>query len=101
MWCGEQGDIHSCVDASLNSLDFFRPIGAALFHSARKAARLQEPVVGLFTKRLASRYPSGSWAQLHAGFGDVFANDTVGRFRMNGAGQQDPDTAYLKLSFRF
>lgn len=57
--------------------------------------------VALMSKRLASRYQSGAWADLQTGYGDVFDDDRAGRPRLNGAGIQDPDSLYLKLSFRF
>lgn len=67
----------------------------------REKRGMTAPRLGLMTRRLASRYQSGAWADLQSGYGDVFDDDRVGRPRLNGAGIQDPDSLYLKLSFRF
>ena len=100
LWVPRPAD-PAALQFSWHSLDLFRPVGEAVVRTMRKAARLREPVLGLFSKRLPSRYASGAWADMHAGYGDVFSNDVVGRGHMNGAGLQDPDTAYVKLTFRF
>jgi hypothetical protein len=69
--------------------------------SLRPVATGKAPALGLFRKRLSSRYSSGAWVDLRSGYGDVLVEDRVGRVQLNGAGIQDPDFLYLKLCFRF
>lgn len=63
------------------------------------------PAGGLMTllthKRTTSRFSSPVWTWLESGFGDVFDDDRVGRARMNGAGLEDPQHAYVKLCLGF
>lgn len=63
------------------------------------------PASGFMTllthKRTTSRFSSPVWTWLESGFGEVFENDRVGRVRMNGAGLEDPQQAYVKLCLGF
>lgn len=54
-----------------------------------------------FRTRVPSRYSYESWAGVKTGYGELFHGDYLGRSRTNGAGIQDQDWFYLKLSFRF
>ena len=57
--------------------------------------------VMLFRKRMPSRYAYPVWAGFGTGYGRIFAPDTFGRSRTNGAGVIDPDWLYLKVCFKF
>lgn len=67
----------------------------------RPVATGKAPSMGLYRKRLPSRYRSGAWLDVQSGYGDVLVEDRVGRARANGAGIQDPDYLYLRVRFRF
>ena len=56
--------------------------------------------VMLFVKRMPSRYSYHVWAGVGTGYGQIFRTDTFWRSRTNGAGIQDPDWLYLKMSVR-
>jgi hypothetical protein len=43
----------------------------------------------------------GPFRKLKLGFGQYFPGDSTARFRMNGAGQDDPMCLYFKVVFRF
>jgi hypothetical protein len=55
----------------------------------------------LMSRKLTSRYGTGSWASLQTGYGQYFANDRIGRSRTSGAGFEDPDFLFVKLMFKF
>jgi hypothetical protein len=91
-----------CVQTNQPALDLCvaAPIDAGTV-SLRPLATGKAPALGLFRKRLSSRYSSGAWVDLRSGYGDVLVEDRVGRVQLNGAGIQDPDFLYLKLCFKF
>lgn len=60
-----------------------------------------EPSILLFRKPVASRFSSHGWTGLRTGFGRYFRDDPIGRSRTNGAGIEEPDCLYLKMSLRF
>ena len=68
--------------------------------SLRIDLRHESPVT-LLRKRLPSRNAYPVWAELHTGYGRIFAPDTFGRSRTNGAGVVDPDWLHLKVCFKF
>jgi hypothetical protein len=55
----------------------------------------------LFRTRIPSRHTYPVWAGLGTGYGRIFAPDTFGRTRTNGAGVVDPDWLYVKMNLRF
>jgi hypothetical protein len=57
--------------------------------------------ITLFRKTMPSRYAYHSWAGFRTGWGQYFSADTFGRSRTNGAGIDDPDFLYVKMSVRF
>jgi hypothetical protein len=57
--------------------------------------------ITLLRKTMPSRFAYHSWAGLRTGWGRYFSPDTFGRSRTNGAGLNDPDFLYVKMSFRF
>lgn len=67
---------------------------------ARIDLRRESPVMLLRT-RLPSRNAYPVWAELCTGYGRIFAPDTFGRSRTNGAGVVDPDWLHFKLCFKF
>jgi hypothetical protein len=69
--------------------------------SLRAVTTGKVPSLGVFRKRLPSRYSAGAWLDLQSGYGDVLVEDRVGRVQMNGAGIEDPNFFYLKLCFKF
>ncbi len=55
----------------------------------------------LVQTRMHSRFAYDSQAALETGYGQFFPDDKIGRSRTSGAGIQDPDWFYLKISLRF
>ena len=55
----------------------------------------------LALKPTASGRLQAPFRKLKLGFGQYFPGDSTARFRMNGAGQDDPMCLYLKVVFRF
>jgi hypothetical protein len=53
-----------------------------------------------FFRNSSARFAS-ALRKLRTGFGQFFRGDTIGRSRASGAGVEDPDCFYLKMSFRF
>ncbi len=52
-------------------------------------------------KKMPSRFAYDSWTGVEASYGQFLADDALGRSRTSGAGVQDPDWFYLKMSFKF
>lgn len=71
------------------------------FQLPRRPKRLESEALLLVHKRIPSRYAYDCWANLRTGYGSFLAEDTIGRSRTNGAGVQDPDFLYIKMSFKF
>ena len=57
--------------------------------------------VVLFRRKMPSRYAYDSWANFNTGYGRVFHDEVIGRTRSNGAGVEDPDWVYIKVTFKF
>jgi hypothetical protein len=57
--------------------------------------------ITLFRQPMSSRFAYRSWAGLRTGWGRYFSPETFGRSRTNGAGINEPDFLYVKMSFRF
>jgi hypothetical protein len=64
-----------------------------------RTGRINE--VMLLRTRMPSRHAYDSWAGVQTGYGQFFPDDKIGRLRTSGAGLQDPDWLFVKLSFRF
>ncbi len=80
-------------------LSEYKPTHPLLLELNRPSGRLLGKSVVLWRKRLHSRYAGESWAKLNAGYGQFFAGDTVGRSLTSGAGLQDRDWIFLRVSF--
>jgi len=52
-------------------------------------------------KKVPSRFAYDSWTGVETGYGQFLADNALGRSRTSGAGVQDPDWFYLKMSFKF
>ncbi len=52
-------------------------------------------------KKVPSRFDYDSWTGVETGYGQFLADNALGRSRTGGAGVQDPDWFYLKMSFKF
>ena len=90
----------------LSSPAIFRPTEDwrldTFLRSYREHADLDnESTVMLFRKQLPSRFSYHSWAGLGTGYGQFLSTNALGRSRTNGAGIQEPDWFYLKMSVMF
>jgi hypothetical protein len=72
----------------------------AILHSSDIKSMDDDDLV-LVRTRVPSRFAYQSWAKLETGYGQYLGPDTVGRWRTNGVGIEDPDYLYLKLNLRF
>ena len=55
----------------------------------------------LMQTRMRSRFDYEAWTEVNAGYGQFFPDDKIGRCRTGGAGLEEPDWVYVKLTFSF
>src|SRR5260370_41243976 len=73
----------------------------AIFRSSAQKSSVDDDLV-LYRTKVPTRFTYESWAKIETGYGQYLAGeDKIGRWRTSGAGIEDPDWVYLKLSFKF
>ena len=69
--------------------------------SGPRARRDGDMALQFLHKKMPSRFAYDSWTGVETGYGQFLADNALGRSRTSGAGVQDPDWLYLKMSFKF
>ncbi len=78
-----------------------RLLNLSLWTSIEPISSSEGSSLVLLTRRMPSRYSYSSWARLHTGYGQFFKGDTMGRFMTSGAGFEEPNWLYVKMSLKW
>jgi len=76
-------------------------VGGLMLRAAVERNSTSEDDFVLMHRKMHSHYAYDCWADLQGGYGQFSTDDKLGRSRINGAGVEDPDCLYVKMSFRF
>jgi hypothetical protein len=84
-----------------NAWEFYKVFTRTLSEQEVRTTSGTDSSFALLRRNMPARHNYGTYAKLQAGYGQYFPADTLGRSRINGAGLDEPNFAYLQVILNF